>query len=199
VSYSGIPFEDDENLTSELSPPLWAVKHGKDKNQAYLDWLKLEYNQKMQSNARRATIQFQNSLLYEGLQYAGLFPHHRGDETEPLYAQPKGITPVDVNELFDTVQQRSSKSSKFNITTVAIPHSNEHEDREGAKIVGQLFETIKYLNNMKKLYREMTEDAVIFGYGFILPLWDKDRSDLDPRWVKAKKKAGKNKKAKKKA
>jgi len=174
----------------KTNPPLWTVKHKKGKDKNYLEWLKNEYNQRMVDNARRASVQFRNSLLYEGLQYTGMFSSIRGDEALMPSTLPKGFSPVNVNELFDTVQQRSAKLSQFNITTIPIPHSNEHSDREGAKVVEQLFETIKYNNNMRRLYREMVEDAVVFAYSFILTLWDKDRSNIDERWLAAKKKAG---------
>lgn len=153
--------------------------------EAVLKWTKDAYEAEIDAVKARAWTMFKNRCLVKGCHYStqnkqGDFLNRKREDISPHTSK------VVVNEMFEYRQQRSSRLSRFTTAITAVPHSNEHSDKEGAQVTKAILDTIAYSNNFERMRRELDEDASTDGEAYVHPYWDEYAGDLDKTWAKAK-------------
>lgn len=181
---------DDDKIFQEAKEgiePVWSIDFSKEDEG--LKWIKDAYDETTDIVEKKALDWFRNLGLYKGVHYRTASSSER-QSAEGRSRIIADYSKVIVNELYDFVESRVSRLSRFEPTVVAVPHSNEHSDKEGAQFVKALFETWRHEFDIPRIKREADRRAAIYGDAFSLILWDKDAGDLDPKWLEAQKELG---------
>ena len=91
-----------------------------------------------------------------------------------------------VNHLHDMTETRISQLCRIKPSVEVLPTNDEYEDRNAAKAVKYLMDHIWYINNVEELRQKMLRNTFIFGESYCFVLWNKDKGDLHPSYVKAR-------------
>lgn len=91
-----------------------------------------------------------------------------------------------VNHLHDMTETRISQLCRIKPSVTVLPTNDEYEDRNAAKSVKYLMDHIWYINNIEELRQKMLRNTFIFGESYCFVLWNKDKGDLHPDYVKAR-------------
>ena len=91
-----------------------------------------------------------------------------------------------VNHLHDMTETRISQLCRIKPAVEVLPTNDEYEDRNAAKAVKYLIDHIWYNNNMEEIRQKMLRNAFVFGESYCFVLWNKDKGDLHPEFVKAR-------------
>jgi len=91
-----------------------------------------------------------------------------------------------VNHLHDMTETRISQLCRIKPSVEVLPTNDEYEDRNAAKSVKYLMDHIWYINNIEELRQKMLRNTFIFGESYCFVLWNKDKGDLHPAYVKAR-------------
>ena len=92
-----------------------------------------------------------------------------------------------VNHLHDMTETRISQLCRLKPSVNVLPTNDEYEDRSAAKATKYLVDHLWYINNIDELRQQMLRNAFIFGEAYCFILWNKQKGDLHPLYVKAKK------------
>ena len=91
-----------------------------------------------------------------------------------------------INHLHDMTETRISQLSRLKPAVNVIPTNDEYEDRNSAKAVKYLMDHLWYINNIDTIRSKMLRHAFIFGEAYCFVLWNKDKGDLHPDFLRAK-------------
>lgn len=91
-----------------------------------------------------------------------------------------------VNHLHDMTETRISQLCRIKPAVEILPTNDEYEDRNAAKTVKYLMDHLWYVNNIEELRQRMLRNTFIFGESYCFVLWNKDKGDLHPSYVKAR-------------
>lgn len=91
-----------------------------------------------------------------------------------------------VNHLHDMTETRISQLCRIKPAVEILPTNDEYEDRNAAKTVKYLMDHLWYINNIEELRQRMLRNTFIFGESYCFVLWNKDKGDLHPSYVKAR-------------
>ena len=91
-----------------------------------------------------------------------------------------------VNHLHDMTETRISQLCRIKPAVEILPTNDEYEDRNAAKTVKYLMDHLWYINNIEELRQRMLRNTFIFGESYCFVLWNKDKGDLHPDYVKAR-------------
>ena len=171
---------------SDQSPDKINVKpfHAIDKNdeKAVLAWCnKVVETLEKQAVARNASIR-KNLETYRGISASVLRSDIRRSERQFLQRVNKFV----VNHLHDMTETRISQLSRLKPAVNVMPTNDEYEDRNAAKTVKYLMDHLWYLNNVDEIRQKMLRNAFIFGESYCFILWNKNKGDLHPMYVKAR-------------
>lgn len=167
--------------------PIWSVDFKKEDEG--LEWIKKAFDETTDIVESKAYDWFRNLGLYKGIHYRLGADIDRGSSDGRNRVVPD-YSKVLVNELYDFVESRVSRLSRFEPTIAAVPHSNEHSDKEGAQFVMALFDTWRHEFDIARIKRLADRRASIYGDSFSLVVWNPDLGDLDRRWVQAQEELG---------
>ena len=91
-----------------------------------------------------------------------------------------------VNHLHDMTETRISQLSRLKPAVNVLPTNDEYEDRNSAKAVKYLVDHLWYINNVEEIRQKMLRNAFIFGESYCFVMWNKNKGDLHPMYVKAR-------------
>jgi hypothetical protein len=83
-------------------------------------------------------------------------------------------------------ETRISQLCRIKPAVEILPTNDEYEDRNAAKTVKYLMDHLWYVNNIEELRQRMLRNTFIFGESYCFVLWNKDKGDLHPSYVKAR-------------
>lgn len=168
-------------LTTPLRP-FWSIDV--DSEASILAWANetipalLDYDQD-----RRSTI-INNRNFYLGLQsfrYGGNGGVHRG-----FADNYRGtMSSIFANQIYDIIEQKVSKLTRYPATIEVLPTHNEHSDRQAARVSGLFVDHLFYINEMDEYLETMVRNSRTDGESFMFIEWDKDKGDLMPGTAKA--------------
>ena len=129
-----------------------------------------------------------NSKMRKNLEaYRGVTASHKRTDirrTERQFNQ--NVNKFVVNHLHDMTETRVSQLCRIKPAVNVLPTNDEYEDRNAAKSVKFLMDHIWYNHNIEELRQRMLRNTFIFGESYCFVLWDKDKGDLHPEYVKAR-------------
>jgi hypothetical protein len=137
----------------------------------------------------RSAVLINNLLLYRGSyfedqdQYGNTIDSSTGGNLT-VSSQMSRLT---IPELYEYTDNRVNRTARNSTSFAVVPPTQEHTDKNGAKAVKSMLDTIEYQNRLQKVYREVIRDSVIFGENWLLTLWDDTKGDIHPDWKKAQK------------
>lgn len=154
--------------------------------EAVKNWLKNAYNVLMEYNKPRFEESRENMRMYKGalLQKSKSSLNQRTlNEQDTLNLRIKDQK-LYVNLLYDVTEQRVSKLMRFKPAVSILPANGEYEDRIAANVAKAILDTIWYENNIDKHLRDLERAAAICGEAYLSVLWNADKGDLHPDYVK---------------
>lgn len=160
--------------------PYHAINKKDDKE--VLEWCtKVVQALEKQAIARNA-VSKKNMFTYRGANNANTKESIRRSD-RPI---SKRVNKFVVNHLHDMTETRISQLSRLKPAVNVLPTNDEYEDRNAAKAVKYLIDHLWYINNVDDLRQQMLRNAFIFGESYCFVLWNKDKGDLHPTYVKAR-------------
>lgn len=170
--------------------PLYSLDLDDSKNEPdVLRWLSSELGFLEQENESRIRVMRRNLALYKGIQY---------QETETrLDARDRGtdraqvVRKIVINMLYDLTKTKASRLIKFKPAVAILPTNDELGDKVAAKVTKQLLDHVWYESDFEgKIQTQLVTNALVMGESYLFVLWDQDKGDLNPAWVKASKENG---------
>lgn len=166
-----------------ITPP-FAIKN---KDEDLLKW-NGEINTALEDTARsRAMTSINNLLLYRGNYFEDQNSSGSDSSTNSGTTVSSQMSRVTIPELYEYTDNRVNRTARSATSFTIVPPTQEHTDKNGAKAVKSMLESIEYRERLQVLYRETIKDTIIFGENWILTLWDDYKGDIHPDWEKAKK------------
>lgn len=154
----------------------------KENEKDVLEWcVKVSETLEKQSVARNAKCR-KNLETYRGSSSTIKRTDIRRSERQFLNKVNKFI----VNHLHDMTETRISQLCRLKPAVNVLPTNDEYEDRNAAKAVKYLIDHLWYVNNIEELRQKMLRNAFIFGESYCFVLWNKQKGDLHPLYVKSK-------------
>lgn len=184
-------FDDLNNETNYVKPsrPIYEFDLDDPANEKdVLEWLKGERDY-LESEAReRVRVMRRNLALYKGIQYQEI--ESRVDARDRAADRSQFMRKIVANHLFDLTKNRASRLIKFRPAVAILPTNDELEDKLAAKTCKMLLDHIWYENDFEGVIQaQLATYAQIMGEVYLFVLWDENKGDLSPAYLKAKKKA----------
>lgn len=160
--------------------PFHSIK--KDDEKAVLEWCtKVIESLEKQALSRNSAMR-KNLEAYRGSVTKTTRTDLRRSERQFLQKVNKFV----VNHLHDMTETRISQLCRIKPSVEIMPTNDEYEDRNAAKAVKYLMDHLWYINNIEELRQRMLRNTFIFGESYCFVLWNKDKGDLHPDYVKAR-------------
>ena len=148
-----------------------------------LEWLNGVVHALIEQGKPRTMVQRDNLRLYRGVEVSLRNRHIDNDRNlRRLNKLQKFV----VNHLYDLTETKVSQLSRLAPNVEVLPTNDEWKDRASAKVVSQVVKHLWYNNNMDYHIQNKHRYCRIFGEVFTFVLWDKNKGDLHPAYVKAK-------------
>lgn len=187
-SYS---FDDLNNGESYVRPfrPIYEIDLEDEANEKnILEWLKGERDYIASEDRDRVRVMRRNLALYKGIQYQEL--ESRIDARDRAADRSQFMRKIVANHLYDLTKNRASRLVKFRPAVAILPTNDELEDKLAAKSSKMLLDHIWYQNQFEgAIQTQLATYAQVMGEVYLFVLWNKDKGDLSPAYVKAKQKA----------
>ena len=183
-------FDDLNSETNYVKPsrPIYEFDLDDEANEKdILEWLKGERDY-LESEAReRVRVMRRNLALYKGVQYQEI--ESRIDARDRAADRSQFMRKIVANHLFDLTKNRASRLIKYRPNVAILPTNDELDDKLAAKSCKMLLDHIWYENDFEGVIQtQIASYAQIMGEVYCMVLWDKDKGDLSPAYVKAKSK-----------
>lgn len=175
---------------SQPKYPLYSLNLDDPRNEKeVLAWLSSELGYLEQENESRIRVMRRNLALYKGIQYqeteTRLNDRDRGQDRAQV------IRKIVCNHLYDLTKNRGSRLIKFRPAVAILPTNDELGDKVAAKVTKQLLDHIWYESDFEgKIQTQLVTNALVMGESYLFVLWNEDKGDLNPAWVKASKEHG---------
>lgn len=164
--------------------PLWSLNDITNEDE-FLKWGKQATNVCFAYYNNYFKVQMDNLLVFKGVhwlnqaKYSNKFLDRNRVVTR---TSPKVV----INHLYDFVEQWVSRLTRFRPAVKVYPNNAEYKDKQDAKIAQFVLDHIWYVNNIDEITQEFARQAKIFGESYLYILWDKNKGDLDPEYLKVK-------------
>lgn len=173
-------FENDtDTYTNKPKEEIWELGdiYSKEKWDEVGKWLVGQKNWLMNENKVRFRRIEHNLALYKGIQYHS--QNMREDTRDQGIDRTQSITKIVSNHIYDLVQNKVSRLIKYRPGIVALPTSNELEDRVGAKMSENLIRHIWYLQDFEgKVQNEFVKLTHVMGECYLAVLWDPNAGEM---------------------
>jgi hypothetical protein len=175
---------------SQPKYPLYSLDLDDSRNeQDILRWLSSELGFLEQENEPRIRVMRRNLALYKGIQYQEL--ETRLDARDRGTDRAQVVRKIVSNQLYDLTKNRASRLIKFKPAVAILPTNDELGDKVAAKVTKQLLDHIWYESDFEgKIQIQLVTNALVMGESYLFVLWDENKGDLNPAWVKASKEHG---------
>jgi len=175
---------------SQPKYPLYSLNLDDPRNdQDVLRWLSSELGFLEQENEPRIRVMRRNLALYKGIQYQEL--ETRLDARDRGTDRAQVVRKIVCNHLYDLTKNRASRLIKFKPNVAILPTNDELSDKVAAKVTKQLLDHVWYESDFEgKIQIQLVTNALVMGESYLFILWNEDKGDLNPAWVKASKEHG---------
>ena len=173
---------DDSSLDPEVKvQPFFKVKDKTDKD--LLDWLNQVCSALVEQSGPRTQQQRNNLLSYRGVSIKRWEKFRNRDKNHKQFNK---IQKFVVNHLHDLTETKVSQLTRLKPLVEVLPTNDEWSDRSSAQVVNSIIKHLWYINNIDDLTTKMQRQARIFGEAFTFVLWNPNKGDLSPAYVKAR-------------
>lgn len=185
--YSFDQLNDGKNYTKPSRPIYEFDLDDPNNEKDILDWLKGERDYLEDEASDRIRVMRRNLALYKGIQYQEL--ESRIDARDRAADRSHFMRKIVANHLYDLTKNRASRLVKFRPNVAILPTNDELEDKIAAKSTKMLLDHIWYENDFEGVVQnQLATYAQVMGEVYLFVLWDKNKGDLSPAYLKAKKK-----------
>jgi hypothetical protein len=188
-------FDDlnSDRIYNQPAKPIWSLDLDDPANdKEILNWLLAESDYLAHENEQRIRIQRRNLALYKGIQYQE--SEARAENRDRAADRSTFLRKIVANHLFDLTKNRASRLIKFRPAVAILPTNDELEDKLSAKACKALLDHIWYENDFEgQIQLQLATHAMIMGESYLFVLWNPDMGPINPAYLKARKKYGKEK------
>lgn len=171
--------EGDGSTAGTQIRPLYTVNLNDE--EATLKWLNDSFD--ILCRASRSFIEKarKNMGVYKGL-------HYQTDVVKTAdyrfnYGNSRNkVNKIVVNHMYDLVEQRVSRASRYKPAVYVFPESTDTSDRISAEIAKDWLSYISYVNDFDMLLQQLARSTYIIGEGYIFSGFDAEKGDFHPDW-----------------
>lgn len=164
--------------------PLWAIDL--DNEEDIINWMGEVIPALMNNDADRHSVIFKNRNFYMGLQSFNYGAKARSSTFGNYDNNYRGaLSRIFANQVYDLVEQKVSKMTRFPANIDVMPANSEFQDRMAARMSKMFVDHLFYINDMDTHVEHMARYARTDGESFLFIEWDKDKGDLMPGAAKA--------------
>ena len=170
---------DSDTYVNKPKEEIWELGdiYSKDKWDEVAKWLVGQKNWLQSENRERFRSIEHNLSLYKGIQYQS--QSIKESARDQGIDRSQSITKIVSNHIYDLVQNKVSRLIKYRPGIVALPTSNELEDRVGAKMSESLIRHIWYLQDFEgKVQNEFVKLVHVMGEAYLAVLWDPNQGEI---------------------
>jgi len=166
----------------EGNKPLWTIDIHNDEELLKLLNAQVKYLQKL--NQTRFSKMRQNLRLYknERLVASRRTTESRVNDEAPL---PRNIR-FTVNHLFENTESKVNFMGRLKPAVEILPTNDEVKDKYAARLAKQFHQHLWDLNNIDYMTQQMHRHKYILGESYLRVLWNPEKGDLHPLYVKAR-------------
>jgi hypothetical protein len=140
-------------------------------------WLVGTKNYLAQESRERFKRIENNLALYKGIQYQS--QTIKEDTRNQGIDRSTAMVKIAANHIYDLVQNKVSRLIKYRPAVVALPTSNELEDRVGAKMSESLVKHVWYMQDFEgEIQNEFVKLVHIMGECYLAVVWDPNSGDI---------------------
>ena len=181
TQYSFDDFDQYSRMSAKDQKPIWALDFSRspEADDTLLKWLRVMFENKKSSAQPRIRKWRDNVALYKGVHYRTMevrnqdFRRDMGDRT---IRNPKVV----VNHVYNMVETKVAKMSRFRPSVAVLPTNDEWEDKCNTKTVKLLVDNRWYEVDIDTVLREGQRVCYIYGTAFLKAYWEKDEGPLHP-------------------
>jgi len=187
-SYDRIVSVTNGALQNEVMEPYWSIENPDDLKR--LDWLRRNIEATEMNTLVRMEGQLINRFAARNIhwEYQDPFGFHTNTRKD-LVDSAK----ISVPDQYRYLENVTSRLLRFKAATYVGPATNEFGDKQGARVVRMLSESVRLQYDFDELDARMVRRLPTDGDAFMLVLWDEQKGETSERWKKANKKYGKKK------
>ena len=159
----------------EKIKPLWSIDI--EDEDELKKWIKADYKDKESRAFSRNIVYRKNICMYKGIQYKSQ------DSRELLFAADERTSrapKIVVNQIFDLVETRISKLTRFRPSVAILPANDEYSDKQNARTAKAALDHRWYDVDIDRKLNLLELQADIFGESYIYVHWDKQAGDELP-------------------
>lgn len=173
--YSFDDFESSNRSELKDQKPIWAMDFSRTQkaDEELLAWLKDSLDNLKKINLPRVQIWRENMALYKGIHYKSQdirSSDYRRDTGDKTVRNPRIV----INHVFNMVETKVAKMSRFKPAIAVIPNNNEWFDKCNTKTVKILVDSRWHEADMDELVRHLQRASYVFGHSYMKVFWNKD-------------------------
>lgn len=174
---------DDLEFSDKEVTPLWSIKDINDEK-ALEEWFDNTVTACQDYYRDYFQIQMDNLLLYKGIQW--LAADRQANRILDRQGFPNIRNPrIVINHLADYVTQWVSRLTRYRPAVAIYPARAQQADADDAKIAKNVLDYIWYQARIDEVLQEFARQMKVFGESYMWILWNPQKGDVHPDWVKA--------------
>lgn len=171
--------EGEGSATGMQIRPLYTVNLNDE--EATLKWLTDSFDILYRCNIPFIDKARKNMSTYKGLHYQS--ESVKTAEYRFNYSNSRSkVNKIVVNHMYDLVEQRVSRASRYKPAVYVFPESTDTSDRISAEIAKDWLSYISYINDFDMLLQQLARSTYIIGEGYIFAKFDSEKGDFHPDW-----------------
>lgn len=122
-----------------------------------------------------------NVAVYKGL-------HYQNDSAKTAeyrfnYGSSRNkVNKIVINHLFDLVEQRVARASRYKPAVNVMPESTDTSDRISAEIAKDWLSYVSYVNELDLLMQNVARICYQMGEAYVFTGWNAEKGDFHPDW-----------------
>lgn len=178
-------YSGDESKENRPKQPLWAIDLESEKE--VLQWCNGEINYLLEEDEDRVARIRRNIAVYKGFEYNS--QDTRTTNRDASDSRERVNKKISTNLFYDLAEDRRAILIKYKPAIAILPRHDEFGDKVDAKMTKAMLDHIWYINRFEgEITTKLALQAMVMGESFLHICWDKDKGDLSPAYIEAKKK-----------
>lgn len=174
---------DDLEFSNKQITPFWSISDVDD-DKAVEEWMDNSIDGCEAYYRDYFQTQLDNLLIYKGIQWLS------ADRQANRVLDKQGIANlrnprVVINHLADFTTQWVSRLTRYRPAVAIYPARSPQEDADDAKIAKDVLDYIWYEQRIDEKLQEFARQMKIFGEAYMWILWDPQKGDISPKYLKA--------------
>lgn len=160
--------------------PIWSIDLDDPSNEKKIhNWLIAEMNHLKELNRDRFQTITRDLARYKGMQYQAQETREGRERQDGKSSVEKIVT----NQIYDLVQNSSSRLLKYRPAVAILPTNDEFDDRIGSQMTDAWLKHIWYCERFDGLTQPLfVKAAKVMGEAYLFIEWDPEKGDLDAEY-----------------